>query len=97
MFLDEELLKIGRETELTKEEMLKAISEMVKSCFNNLQKSTNEKMTDNNIVANFKRVNNTWNRVAEILEKKIGDFLKKMVLNSLLKITLNLTEFSLNN
>ena len=77
MFLDEELLKIGRETELTKEEMLKAISEMVKSCFNNLQKSTNEKMTDNNIVANFKRVNNTWNRVAEILEKENRGFLKK--------------------
>lgn len=76
MFLDDELLQIGRSVELTDEGMRKSISSMIKVCFESLHKQLNGKRDELSIKANFKRVNNTWIKVCTKLDKEGLGFAK---------------------
>ena len=77
MFLDEELLKIGRNTDINNwEEINKSVSEIIKKCFDSLSENISPKSSDKDILSQFKRVNNTWRSVAKKLEKENKGILK---------------------
>lgn len=77
MFLDEKLLKIGRETELDKESILDAISKMIVACFDNITSNITETSSISAVKSTFNRVNKTWIKVARQLEKEGRGFLKE--------------------
>jgi hypothetical protein len=77
MFLDEELLEIGRNTGLTEDCINKSISKMVKVCFANLEKNLPKRSSDEMVISQFKRVNNTWKAVARILDHECLGFVKE--------------------
>lgn len=77
MFLDDQLLEIGRNADVsTAEGLQKAITLMINACFSNLQEKIGDNKTGEIIHANFKRVNNTWRMVAEKLKKEDNGFIK---------------------
>lgn len=78
MFLDEELLEIGRNTDLTKfDSVKKSIGKMIQICFKNLSEKINGNLDDKIILANFKRVNNTWMTIADKLESEGRGFIQR--------------------
>jgi len=77
MFLDDELLMIGRECDLTEESIFNSINKMINASFTNLLKRIGNSPSERQTRANFRRVNNTWYKVAEILEKENKGFVKK--------------------
>lgn len=77
MFLDEELYQIGKNTKLTEKDVIKSVKEMIKLCFGNLSKNINNSLDEGVILANFKRVNKTWEIVADKLEEDGKGFIKK--------------------
>lgn len=76
MFLDEQLLQIGRSTDMTNESAHKSISDMINACFSNLSKSIINHKDDGTILSNFKRVNQTWIDVAKMLDNEGKGFVK---------------------
>jgi hypothetical protein len=78
MFLDEELLEIGRNADInTKEGVIEAIRKMLSLCFKNLSDNVGKNTTDIEIIkTNFKRINNTWKMVSEKLELEGKGFIK---------------------
>lgn len=67
MFLEDKLLKIARESDLTTDkELFACINSMIQECFKNLSESIDGNL--HSIKPCFKRVNNTWRKVAKILE-----------------------------
>lgn len=76
MFLEDELLQIGRNTELTEKGIYDGINSMIKACFANMSRIVGNKSYNASIIASFKRVNKTWIKVAEILEKENKGFIK---------------------
>ena len=77
MFLDEELLDIARSTPMEEKEILDACSDMITQCFHSLSKSINEQSSDQDILASFKRVNNTWIKVARIMKEEGIGFIRE--------------------
>lgn len=72
MFLEDELLIIARKVNLTDEENIKSIClELSEKMFQNLFESVGDCSNDSTIIiANAKRINNTYNKVIEILNKE---------------------------
>ncbi|MCX6232732.1 MAG: hypothetical protein NTZ33_14435 [Bacteroidetes bacterium] len=77
MFLDDELLEIGRNAKMTEESIKKAIDKMIKTVFNNLSDRINGSLDANVMISNFKRVNNTWKMVADSLKKEGRGFIRR--------------------
>ena len=78
MFLDEELLQTGRNTDVSDfDDVQESINFMIQACFNNLTNNLAGHLTDDAILASFKRVNNTFAKVAEKLELEGRGFVKK--------------------
>jgi len=77
MFLDDELLEIGRNTKFTKEGVLKSSQKMVQVCFQNLIKRIEGSHDIDVLAANFKRVERTWRIVAEKLESEGKGFIRQ--------------------
>ena len=76
MFLDDKLVEIGRNVNINnKEEMISAIQEMIKVCFQSL--TANLTADDNMEIAKkqFKRINFQWKAAALKLEKIGNGFL----------------------
>lgn len=65
MFLDDELLKIGRTGHSNRcERKLEATRlSMLLACMENLGKNTYLEMVEKDLVANVKRVENTWRKI----------------------------------
>jgi hypothetical protein len=76
MFLDDELLQIGRNTDMTIASANESCSKMVQLCFKNLGKNITPTSSREVIVANFNRVNNTWRKVVTILDNEGLSFVK---------------------
>ena len=77
MFLDDELLLIGRSVELNEKSINETISKMINACFANLNKNIEGKpRTNQTILSSFKRVNNTWIKVSKRLDKEGIGFVK---------------------
>ena len=76
MFLEDELLQIGRNTEMTEKGICDGINEMIKCCFRNMSDIIGIKPCSASIIANFKRVNNTWIKVANTLKDEEKGFVK---------------------
>ena len=71
MFLDDQLLEIGRKSKnLSIEEKNEVFGQMLQICFANIRKIGDENLTDAVCMSNLKRVHNTWNKVADILENE---------------------------
>lgn len=90
MFLDDELLKIGREVDIDdRESVISAIKVMIQACFRNVSEGIAGDKSMPTIQTNFKRVNNTWIRVANQLEKEGKGFVNedgfKMIVESKFK------------
>ena len=77
MFLDDKLLQLGRNNELTDEGIRECVGLMLNACFDNLQKNINSKSPEQAIKASFKRVNNTWKMVANKLDSEGRGFVKE--------------------
>lgn len=78
MFLDDQLLQIGRNAKTDSEkDIFEAINTMWQACMINLNKNINDKSTNDKVLAQFKRVNNTWKLVADKLEKEGVVFIKR--------------------
>ena len=77
MFLDDKLLQLGRNNELTDEGIKECVGLMINACFDNLQKNISSNSPEQAIKANFKRVNNTWKIVANKLESEGRGSLKR--------------------
>lgn len=75
MFLDEELLQIGRNAPITEDGINKAIKEMVRTCFRDIHKRSTDQPIQV-MLASFKRVNNTWKKVAKILDDEKRGFIR---------------------
>lgn len=67
MNLQENLLNIARNFDSNCESDI-LISDMIKECFKSLSASLKSTYTDADIISQFKKVNNTWNKVANILQ-----------------------------
>lgn len=76
MFLDDELLMLGRNVELTEENIKECVGKMINVCFNNLSKRLEGNKTDQTIRTGFKRVNKTWQMVADKLNTEGRGFMK---------------------
>ena len=74
MLLDDELLLLGRHGKDYKNQsrLEKIQVEMINACMKNLDLRINgdRKVTSNQLVANFKRVDNTWRKVVGILHSE---------------------------
>lgn len=72
MFLDDQLLEIGRTVTVWSEEkeIFEAINKMIQACMGNISDNTPRKANEQALKSAFRRVNNTWRQVAEILEKE---------------------------
>ena len=77
MFLDDELLMLGRNCELTEEAIRECVGKMINVSFANLSNRLNGNKDDVSIIAGFKRVNKTWQIVAEKLDKEGRGFIKR--------------------
>lgn len=79
MFLDEKLLEVGRKfnTSMAFDECKPLISQMINICFDSLETNIKGNHNDAVILAQFKRVNNVWAKVAETLEKENKGFIRK--------------------
>ena len=77
MFLDEELLKLGRNFDLTEENIRECVCEMITVSFANLINRLNGNKDEQSILAGFKRVNKTWQMVAEKLDNEGKGFIKR--------------------
>lgn len=86
MFLEDELLQIGRNTELTEKGIYDGVNSMIKACFANMGKIIGNKPDSQSIIANFKRVNNIWIKVSNTLINEERGFVKpdgfKLFINS---------------
>jgi hypothetical protein len=67
MSLESELLKLARNFDDNCESDT-LISEMIKTCFKQLKTMLNDSSSDEYIISQFKKVNNTWNKVSNILQ-----------------------------
>jgi hypothetical protein len=77
MFLDDELLQIARNADdTTMQGITDAVSKMINACFNNLQERIAGNTTDEVIISNFYRVDNTWKLVAKKLELENKCFIR---------------------
>jgi len=74
MFLDDELLLMGRNGKDYKSQsrLEKIQADMLNACMANLDLRINgdRKVTSNQLIANFKRVDNTWKKVVGILHSQ---------------------------
>lgn len=70
MFLDEELLMIGRSCDQTEKSIIDCVSKMINVSFQNLNKRLEGNKTDTSIMSGFRRVNKTWQMVADKLESE---------------------------
>lgn len=78
MFLDEELLSIAYTVNtLDDKSILEGIKEMIGSCWGNIRASIQFRSSDAEILANFKRVNNTWMSVYDQLNETRTPFFKR--------------------
>lgn len=77
MFLDDKLLQLGRNNDLTDEGIKECVGLMINACFDNLRKNISRKSHEQAIRASFKRVNNTWKIVANKLESEGRGFIKE--------------------
>ena len=77
MFLDDELIEIGRKVENTEESIKKTISEMIQKSFSNLAERMGENPSVTVIYANFKRVNNQFKTAVDALQKENICFVKR--------------------
>jgi hypothetical protein len=77
MFLDESLLELGRNAQLTEDGIKKAANLMLNACMDNLKKNINEASTEKAIKASFRRVNATWKKVVITLKEEGRGFLKE--------------------
>lgn len=76
MFLDDELLEIGRKADLsTYTSVNSACQKMLQVCFGNLVKNIEKDFSL--ISANFKRVNKTWVKVARLLSSEGKGFVNE--------------------
>ena len=77
MFLDEKLLELGRKTKLDRESIIKCITEMIRICLSDVTKNLPDKPTDAKVKTSFKRVNNTFMAVVDILRSENRGFVKR--------------------
>jgi len=77
MFLDDELIEIGRKVLNTEESIGATISEMLQVSFKNLAERMGENPNVISIYANFKRVNNQFKTAVDTLEKENICFVKR--------------------
>lgn len=77
MFLDDELLQIARSSDLTKDSINKCIVNMLNACFNNMVNRTDDKSSQQVLIATLKRVDKTWEIVADKLIKENRGFIKR--------------------
>ncbi len=69
MFLDDELLQLGRQGHPNKNsrKLEKIETEMILACMKNLDVRVSNTKSSDVLVANFKRVDNTWKKVVHKL------------------------------
>jgi len=67
MFLYDKLLEIGRSID-NETEIVDKLSDMVQECFKSIDKQKSNDMQS--IIAQFKRVDNTWRKVAKQLDSE---------------------------
>lgn len=77
IFLDDQLIEIGRNAELTEKGIFNAVNKMSQACFLNLTKRIGENTNNKAVIAQFKRVNNTWKIAVDKLEKEGVRFVKR--------------------
>lgn len=77
MFLDDELLMIGRSSDLSEENIKRCVGKMINVCFANLQSRLGNNKTEQSIIAGFNRVNKTWQMVADKLSEEGKGFIKR--------------------
>ena len=71
MFLDDELLKIAHEADVTNQEgVYDATEKMLHACFANYIKRTGNNKDDKTIISQLRRVNRTWEEVIDKLESE---------------------------
>ncbi len=86
MFLDDQLIEIGRNAKTDNEKgIFDAINKMSQVCFLNLTKNIKENTNNQNVIAQFKRVNNTWKLAVDELEKEGINFVKREGFEIILK------------
>ena len=99
MFLDDKLLMVGRQynPSMNFAEIKLLVIEMTNICFESIKH--NIKLYGHNgrdvILAQFRRVNNTWDKVAEILEKENKGFIQKDDFKALVENRKNILKFNL--
>lgn len=76
MFLDDELLELGRSCDLTENGIKECATKMMNVSFANLAKRFYGRTDNNTILMEFKRVNKTWQMVANVLAKEGRGFIK---------------------
>lgn len=75
MFLEDELLQIGRNAELNEEGIKQACLEMIRACQKDLFKHKDLK-DEYSIRSTFRRIDNTFMSVANILKEEGRGFIK---------------------
>jgi len=70
MFLDEQLLAIGRKAEMTSEGIIDAIRKMINCCFSSMEQTINGRQNEILITRAFQRTNIIWRNVARKLREE---------------------------
>jgi len=70
MFLDQQLLELGRKghSNMNPRKLEKVEWEMLQACLENLKKNILQKVSDETVINNFRRVDNTWKKAVKQLQ-----------------------------